>query len=53
MDVQGVFLSTICSLDVHDVSLSTFKNCFKCPETSQSGTRRNKNADAGTSAVPE
>jgi hypothetical protein len=53
MGVQGASLSTICSLDLHDVSLSTFINCFKYPETNQSGTGRNKNAGAGASAVPE
>jgi hypothetical protein len=58
--VQGVSLSTTCSLDVHWVSLlasttTAFLNAgmSDCPASSQSGTGINKNSDAWTSPVPE
>ncbi len=52
MDVQGVLLSTTCSLDVHRVSLSPPPPSFlntgmsDCPACSQFGTGMNKNSDA-------
>jgi hypothetical protein len=52
MDVQGVSLSTTCSLNVHWVSLSPPTTAFlnagmsDCPASSQSGTGMNKNSDA-------
>jgi hypothetical protein len=61
MDVQGVSLSTTCSLDMQCVGIhfTTTNNSFlnagmsDCPASSQSGTGMNKNSDAGTSLIPE
>jgi hypothetical protein len=67
MDVQGVSISTASSMDVQGVSISTassmdgragcnpFVNAgmSDCPASSQSESGMNKNADAGTSPVPE
>ncbi len=51
MDVQSVSLSTICSVDVHWVSLSLppttaflYAGMSDCPASSQSGTRTIKNS---------
>jgi hypothetical protein len=53
MDVQGVSLSTTCSVDVHWLSFSQPTTAFlnagmpDCPASSQSGNGMNKNVDAG------
>jgi hypothetical protein len=41
------------SMDVEDVPLSLNAGMSDCPASSQSGTGMNRNADAGTSPVPE
>ncbi len=61
VNVQGVLQFIVFSVDVQGVcaSFHLLKKCFKnagmpdCPASGQSGTVINKNAEAGTSPVPE
>ncbi len=58
MDMQCVSLSTTCSLDtgypfLHHQHQQLDVYRMDCPASSKSGTGMNKNADAGTSPVPE
>jgi hypothetical protein len=60
MNVQGVSQSIACSVDLQGLRiLFHLVKCFLnagmpvCPASGQSGTGMNKNADAGTSPVPE